>query len=189
VRFTEPSSLKVLSTVLGGYVHSRSYKRYVESFGLTGDEWVLDYGSGSGRIARHIAARLAPESGHLTCVDVSTSWMDVVKKRLKQYPNVDFKLGDIASLGIPDDAYDVVVVHFVLHHVEADVRQKNVSILSQKLKKGGRLFIRDPIREGHGTPVHEIRGLMSNAGLHERSFHMEKSLHMGVRYNGAFVKD
>jgi len=175
--------------VLGGYVNSRSYKRYVESFGLTGSEWVLDYGSGSGRIARHIAERLAPEGGHLTCVDVSTVWMDVVKKRLKQYSNVDFKLGDIASLDIPDDAYDVVVVHFVLHHVDADVRQKNVSILSQKLKKGGRLFIRDPIREEHGTPAHEIRQLMANAGLHEREFHMEKSFHMGPRYSGAFFKE
>ncbi len=168
---------------------SHSYKRYAESFGLTGSEWVLDYGSGSGRITRHIAARLAPRGGHLTCVDVSTVWMDVVKRRLKQYPNVDFKLGDIASLDIPDDAYDVVVVHFVLHHVNADVRQKNVSILSQKLKKGGRLFFRDPIREEHGTPVHEIRQLMSNAGLHERAFQMEKSLHMGPRYSGVFVKD
>jgi ubiquinone/menaquinone biosynthesis C-methylase UbiE len=187
--FTEPSSLKVLATVLGGYLGSRSYKRYVESFGLTGSEWVLDYGSGSGRITRHIAERLAPESGHLTCVDVSTVWMDVVKKRLNGYPNVDFKLGDIVSLDIPDDAYDVVVVHFVLHHVDADVRQKNVSILSQKLKKGGRLFIRDPIREEHGTPVHEIRQLMANAGLHERAFQMEKSFHMGPRYSGVFVKD
>jgi ubiquinone/menaquinone biosynthesis C-methylase UbiE len=79
VCFTEPSSFNVLSTVVGGYVHSRSFKRYVDSFGLTGYEWVLDYGSGSGRISRHIAARLAPESGHLTCVDVSTAWMDVVK--------------------------------------------------------------------------------------------------------------
>jgi SAM-dependent methyltransferase len=174
---------------MGGYVNSRSYERYVESFGLTESECVLDYGSGSGRITRHIAQRLAPESAHLTCVDVSTVWMDVVKKRLKQFPNVDFKLGDIASLDIPDDAYDVVVVHFVLHHVDADVRQKNVSILSQKLKKGGRLFIRDPIREGHGTPVHEIRRLMSNAGLHERAFQMERSFHMGTRYNGTFVKD
>ncbi len=187
--FTEPSSLKVLSTVLGGYVHSRSYNRYVDSFGLTGSEWVLDYGSGSGRITRHIAERLAPESGHLTCVDVSTVWMGVVKKRLKQYRNVDCKRGDIASLNLPDDAYDVVVVHFVLHHVDVDARQKNVGILSRKLKKGGKLFIRDPIREGHGTPVHEIRQLMSNAGLHERTYQLEKSFHMGPRYNGAFVKD
>jgi ubiquinone/menaquinone biosynthesis C-methylase UbiE len=187
--FTEPSSLKVFATVLGGYVGSRSYQRYVESLGLTGGEWVLDYGSGSGRITRHIAERLAPESGHLTCVDISTVWMDVVKKRLKGYPNADFKLGDIAALDIPDDAYDVVVVHFVLHHVDADVRQKNVSILSQKLKKGGRLFIRDPVREEHGTPAHEIRQLMANAGLHEGAFQMEKSFHLGPRYSGVFVKD
>ena len=187
--FTEPSSLQVRATVLLGYVGSRSYRRYVESFGLTGSEWVLDYGSGSGRITRHIAERLVPESGHLTCVDVSTMWMDVVKKHLKRYPNVDFKLGDIASLDIPDDAYDVVVVHFVLHHVDADTRQKNVSILSQKLKKGGRLFIRDPVREEHGTPAHEIRQLMENARLHERAFQIEKSFHMGPRYSGVFVKD
>ena len=58
--FIEPSSVKVFTTVLGDYVNSRFYKRYVESFGLTGSEWVLDYGSGSGRITRHIAARLAP---------------------------------------------------------------------------------------------------------------------------------
>jgi ubiquinone/menaquinone biosynthesis C-methylase UbiE len=185
--FTEPSSLKVFTTVLGGYVNSRSHTRYVEGFGLTGNEWVLDYGSGSGRITRHIAERLARGGGHLTCVDISTVWMDVVKRRLKQYSNVDFKLGDIASLDIPDDAYDIVVVHFVLHHVDA--RQKCVNILSRKLKKGGRLFIRDPIREEHGTPVHEIRQLMANAGLHERSFQMENSFHMGPRYNGAFVKD
>jgi ubiquinone/menaquinone biosynthesis C-methylase UbiE len=115
--------------------------------------------------------------------------MDVVRKRLKDYPNVDFKLGDIASLDISDDVYDVVVVHFVLHHVAAAVRQRNVSILSRKLKKGGRLFIRDPIREEHGTPAHEIRKLMANAGLHERVFHMEKSFHMGPRYSGVFFKD
>ncbi len=187
--FTEPSALKVFTTVLGGYVNSRAYQRYVESFGLTGGEWVLDYGSGSGRITRYIAKRLSLESGHLTCVDVSTVWMDVVKKRLKGYPNVDFKLGDIASLDIPDDAYDVVVVHFVLHHVDVDVRQKNVSILSQKLKKRGRLFIRDPVRKEHGTPAQEIRQLIANAGLHEREFHMEKSFHMGPRYSGTFVKD
>ena len=80
-------------------------------------------------------------------------------------------------------------MHFVLHHVDPDVRQTNVRILSQKLKKGGRLFIRDPIREEHGAPAHEIRQFMANAELHERAFHMEKSFHMGPRYSGAFVKE
>jgi len=36
-----------------------------DQLGLTGGEWVLDYESGSGRIARHIAKRLLTRSGHL----------------------------------------------------------------------------------------------------------------------------
>lgn len=42
VCFTEPSSLKVLATELGGNFNSQVYKRYVDSFGLAGSEWVLD---------------------------------------------------------------------------------------------------------------------------------------------------
>jgi len=49
--------------------------------------------------------------------------MRVVQKRLKAYSNVDFKLGDIASLDISDGIYDVVIMHHVLHHVDRLVRQ------------------------------------------------------------------
>ncbi len=189
VNFKEPSSLEVVLSKLEGYMYSRNYDRYVGSFGLKGSEWVLDYGSGSGRIAQHIAGRLTPTEGHLTCVDISAVWMDVVRKRLKQYSNVDFKRGEISALDIPNDAYDVVVLHFVLHHIEQEARQKNVGILAHKLKKGGRLFIREPIREGHGTPEREIKKLLSDAGMSECEFHMEKSAFMGAIYSGVFIKD
>jgi len=107
---SEPSRLQVFFTVLLGYGVERPYKRYVDSFGLTGNEVVLDYGSGSGRIWRHIAERLLPDKGHLTCVDVSKVWMATIQKRLKKYPNVDYKLGAIATLDIADNSYDIVVV-------------------------------------------------------------------------------
>ena len=149
---------------------------------------MLDYGSGSGRISRHIAQRLLRGSGHLTCVDVSTVWMNTLRKRLKKYPNVDFKLADVASLAIDDDAYDVVVVHFVLHHIDKRERQEKARVLSGKLKAGGRLFIREPTREGHGTPADEIHQLMSKAGLHERDSRMTQSLVMGRVYEGVFEK-
>lgn len=48
-------------------------------------------------------------------------------------PQLDFKLGDIASLDITNDAYDVAVVHFVLRHVGPNVLQTNVNVLSRKL--------------------------------------------------------
>lgn len=74
---------------------------------------MLDCGSGSGRTVQHTAERLSPERGHLTRVDISSVWVNVVRKRQKQHSNVDFKRGG-SSLDVPDGAYDVVVIHFVL---------------------------------------------------------------------------
>ena len=179
--------MQVFLTVLFGYTVARPYKSYVNSFGLAGNEVVLDYGSGSGRISWHIAQRLLQGNGHLTCVDVSKVWFETIQKRLKKYRNVDFKLGDIAALDIADSAYDVVVVHFVLHHLEKHERQERVDILARKLKPHGRLFIREPTRAEHGTPTAEIRALMSAAGLHERESRMTRSL-MGEVFDGVFEK-
>jgi ubiquinone/menaquinone biosynthesis C-methylase UbiE len=184
----EPSSVEVFFTVSLGNLAAGRYRRSVESFGLIGSEKVLDYGSGSGRISRHIAQRLLQRDGHLTCVDVSAVWMDTVRKRLKKFRNVDFKLGDISSLAIDDNAYDAIVVHFVLHHVDEHEREEKVGVLSRKLKVSGRLFIREPTQEGHGTPIDEIRQLMSKAGLRERDSRMTRSLVMGQVYEGVFEK-
>lgn len=147
----------------------------------------MDYGSGSGRIARHIARRLLTGGGHLTCVDISPVWMDTARKRLKLYPNVDFKLGDIATLDIEDGAYDAVVIHFVLHHIDKNVRVEKVSFLSHKLKEGGRLFISEPAREQHGVSAGEIRRVMTAAGFHERGSRFTRSL-MGRVFEGVFEK-
>jgi len=185
---SEPNRLQVFFTVLLGDRMSRPYKRYVDSFGLAGNEMVLDYGSGWGRIARHIAERLSQGNGHLTCVDVSKVWMETIQKRLKKYPNVGYKLGDIAALDIADGAYDIVVVHFVLHHVAKDEQQEKLAILARKLKPRGRLFIREFTRADHGTPPAEIRALMSAAGLYERESRMTRSLIMGEVFDGVFEK-
>ena len=89
----------------------------------------------------------------MTCVDVSKVWMETIKKRLKKYHNVDYKLGDIVALDIADSAYDIVVVHNVLLHVAKDEQQEKVAVLTRKLKPDGRLFIREFTRAEHDTPV------------------------------------
>ena len=166
---------------------SRPYKRYVDSFGLAGNEMVLDYGSGWGRISKHIVDRLS-QGGHLTCVDVSKVWIEALQKRLSEYSNADYKLGDIAALDMADSVYDIVVVHNVLHHVAKDEQREKVVILARKLKPHGRLFVREFTRAEHGTPVAEIRALMSAAGLNERKSQMNRSLIMGEVFDGVFEK-
>jgi len=46
-------------------------------------------------------------------------------------------------------------------------RQDIVKILSQKLKMGSALFIRECLEKSHGVPIGEIRVLFTIAGLKE----------------------
>ena len=120
-------------------------------------------------------------------MDVSERWIQTAQKRLKKYPNVSYALGDIADLKIADNAYDIVVTHFVLHHIEKSERREKVHILGRKLKPRGHFFIRKPTGAGHGTSAAEIRAVMSSAGLRERESRLTKSL-TGKVFDGVFEK-
>ena len=189
MRFKEPGFLEIFITlVLGRFISSAFYQQCVDSLGLKGNEKVLDYGSGSGFGSKHIAKYLLKDGGQLTCVDISKVWMKTIKKRLKKFPNVEFKHGDISNLNIEDNRYDAVIIHFVLHEVEKHSRQDKVNILSSKLKKKGKLIIKEPTRKTHGIPLQEIRDLMTSAGLKETDFKISKSRLFGQRYEGIFSK-
>ncbi|MGF7119302.1 class I SAM-dependent methyltransferase [Methanobacterium oryzae] len=166
--FKEPSKLSVwFHSVLGHTILSPLYKKYVENLKLAGNENVIDFGSGAGALSRHIAPILLKNGGQLTCVDLSKNWMGALKKRMKKYPNVDYKLGQIKDVDIGDNSQDIVVIHYVLHDVEVNLREKTLRILVKKLKDNGRVFIREPMAENHGISTAEIRQLMHNVGLKE----------------------
>lgn len=166
----EPGFWLMLGEQIESFLVAPVYRRYVESFGLNGNERVLDFGAGSGRLSRYIARRLLKGGGRLTCVDVSEAWMRSLQKKLRRYPNVDFKLGEITSLGIEDASHDAVVIHFVLHHVEQASRQATIAALARTLKENGKLFIREPTKETHGIPAEEVRQLMRANALEELAF-------------------
>ena len=138
------------------------YSKYVDRMSLQGHERVLDFGSGAGTPARMLARKLLKGGGQVTCVDVSRVWLETARRRLARYPNVKFKLGEISSLGLPDAAYDVVLVHFVLHDIPAAERPRVVQHLARKLAPGGKLFIREPLEQ---LARDEIVRLMRENGL------------------------
>ena len=113
------------------------YRRYVDEMGLRGDERVLDYGSGSGAAARHLARRLRAGGGQLTCMDVSARWQKVVRRVLRAYPDVEFRLGDVRTMGLPGASFDVVLVHWMLHDVAPWDRPSIVAELARLLRPGG----------------------------------------------------
>ena len=150
--------------------------------GLSESERVLDFGCGGGLGARIIAKRIGPK-GKLTCVDVSGFWMGLCRRRLHRFDHVEFCLGDLRKLPVPDSAYDLVIVHRVLRFVQAEDRQSLVDCLAQKLSAGGRLLVCEKTAPRIGFEAHRIRKLAETAGLTETHAALE-----GAKYTALFVK-
>lgn len=164
-----PTSLHIFHDYWRKYFRKRGfYRRYAKRIGLEGSEDVLEFGSGSGALSLHLAGRL-PAGGVLTCVDLSPAWMEIAKKRLAKFHNIEYRAGDIRSLDIPAASFDAVVIHYMLHDVEKGFRPGVVEAVADKLKFGGKLYIREPSKTSHGMSSTDIRRLMTDNGLREVS--------------------
>ncbi len=98
---------------------------------------VADVGAGTG----FVAAGLAPLVKRVYVVDGSPAMLDVAKKNLSQFDNVEFHEADGSSLPFPDDSLDAVFANMYLHHTPdpfAAIRE-----MIRVLRPGGRLVITD----------------------------------------------
>jgi SAM-dependent methyltransferase len=184
----EPSTSEILTTRLLGNTLARPfYRRWADKLELSGNETALDFGSGSGVCTKHLARRLAL-GGRLTCVEISQRWIEVARRTLKDFPNVEYRVGKINSLCLPDSAYYVVFIHFVLHDIPEQERPGVVAELARVLKPGGKLFLREPV--GRGAPdVEDIRKLMKSAHLRETQHGGGYHWFTGEVYEGVWTKD
>ena len=179
---------RLVDAIFSNWIVNGTYKKYIYSLGLKGDEKMLDFGSGSGAGSRHFAEILSKSGGHLTCLDISGGWMRIAKKRMRKHPHVDYVTDDIRHSNLPAGIFDVISIHIMLHDIDQKERPEIVEALTDKLKPGGRLFIREPIEEHHGMPVDEIRRLMIHNRLQENGFAMSKITFIGSVYSGKFIK-
>lgn len=176
--FDHPSTLFIIEDKLKGLIgRPILYAPYYRTFGLRGNENILDFGCGGGAGSRCLANFLT--NGHLTCVDVSNYWIQKARKRLKKYNNIDCTSGDIRELEIPDSSFDVISIIHVIHDINPGERQGTINALSRKMKAGATLFIKEPIKKSHGMPVEEIRQLLSSVGLKEIEYKETKSEYLG----------
>lgn len=165
----------ILKGILGGPL---LYNPYFKTFGLKGNEKILDFGCGGGAGSRCLA-NLLNEAGHLTCIDTSFYWISKAKKRLQKFSNVECLNGDIRELNIPDSSFDVVTIIHVIHDISPKEREDVIKVLGRKIRAGGRLFIRERIAKSHGIPVGELRTLLREAGLKEIEYEESKSQYIG----------
>jgi ubiquinone/menaquinone biosynthesis C-methylase UbiE len=164
------------------------YRRYVEGMGLKGDERILEFGSGTGAASRYLAEILLKGGGHLTCVDMSEAMSRVARKRLKKYPNVETRVGDIRTLDVKDSTYDAASIHFTLHDLDESIRLETVKALAGKLRSDGRLFIREPTEKFNAMSPEAMRKVLSEGGLEELTCRFTKAPLFGPMYEAVYTK-
>jgi ArsR family transcriptional regulator len=140
--------------------------------GLLNDRWVVgDLGSGTGQLA----AAVAPFVTRVIAVDRSGDMLQAARRRLREWPNVEVRRGELEALPIEDNTLDAATLLLVLHHIPDPAAVLND--VARVTKPGGRVLIVDMLphdREeyrqqmGHvwlGFSQEQTRRLLSAAGF------------------------
>ncbi|MBN2073784.1 MAG: class I SAM-dependent methyltransferase [Actinobacteria bacterium] len=180
VDFNNPSFMFTIEDMLKNMIGvPLFYNPYFKTFGLKGNENVLDFGCGGGSSSRALLKFLS-RGGNLTAIDASDFWIKKARKRLEKYTNATFMAGDIRNLYIKDNLFDVISIIHVIHDISPEDRKDTVGAICRKLKQGGRIYIREPIKKSHGMPVDEIRALFNDCELREKDYIISKSEYRGI---------
>jgi ArsR family transcriptional regulator len=119
--------------------------------GLLDDSWtVADLGAGTGSVA----AALALFVRRVIAIDNSAAMLNVARKRLQPYPNVELRRGDLESLPLDDASVDAATLMLVLPYLPAPDRA--IREAARVLKPGGRLLVAELLPHDRESYRHQM---------------------------------
>jgi ubiquinone/menaquinone biosynthesis C-methylase UbiE len=106
-------------------------------------ESVLDVGCGTGTLALE-AARRVGRVGRVAGVDPGKEQIARARaKAARRSAPIEFQIGVIEQLPLPDQTFDVVLSTLMMHHLSAPLKRQGLAEIARVLKPGGRLVIAD----------------------------------------------
>jgi ubiquinone/menaquinone biosynthesis C-methylase UbiE len=122
----------------------------------------LDLGSGAG-IDCFFAAKRVGKTGKVIGVDMTPQMIDKARENLKksEFDNVEFRLGEIEHLPVPDNTVDVITSNCVIN-LSPD-KKAVFQEAYRVLKPGGRLMISDIVLE-KSLPENMMRSIEMYVG-------------------------
>ena len=115
----------------------------LKKHGLRKNHKVLEIGSGIGSVTGLIAKFLIKGSGSILANDLSGKSLEVAKKRLKNYGNIDYLKGDITNTTI-QGKFDFIVLPDVLEHIPIEDHLVLMKKCCNLLSDNGKIFIHIP---------------------------------------------
>ncbi len=164
---------------LGGYVADADYGLGcglpTEVARLAPGQTVLDLGAGAGNDV-FVARQVVGEAGRVIGVDMTEAMVARAEENRQKlgYPNVEFILGEIEALPLPEASVDVVVSNCVMNLVP-DKAQAYAEVY-RVLRPGGHFSISDIVVEGELPPaVREAAELYAGcvAGAVEKTAYLD----------------
>ena len=112
-------------------------KAITKMSGISKGDVVLDVGTGTGVMLPFIHELIGDE-GEITAVDLAEKMLDIARKK-HSFNNVNYLLGDISSVNLPKNNFDVIMCYSVFPHFQD--KPGIISHMSGLLKPNGKLVI------------------------------------------------
>ena len=106
----------------------------------------LDIGTGSGEFIKTIKFNFPKLK--ITCSDISKAYLDVAKKKLKNYSDINFKNCKAEELPYENGSFDIINSVYLFHEVPSSIRSKIFAEISRVLKKDGIFILTDSLQLG-----------------------------------------
>jgi arsenite methyltransferase len=157
--------------IRAGYFNEHMRDAAIRKAKLPRDPVVADIGTGTG----FVAAGLAPLAARVYGFDSSAEMLDVARRNLKRFANVEFQQVPGDQLPLPDESLDGVFANMYLHHAPDPLAA--IKEMARVLKPGGVLCITDLDSHDHewqreqmadlwlGFERDDIRSWFGEAGL------------------------